>query len=288
MSGTPEPIPPKPKRFSDLRLRAISGLTIAAICFIPIYFGGPLFAVFAGLIAARIAFEWVRMSDPKAPYLAYTLMITGIVVAVTLSWLQFWIAMWIVIGVTAIVVSLERAARHGWSGSRWPWAFWGVLYLVLPSIAMVFVRTGLYVPEVAGWESLGLRSFFWILLIVIAADTGAYLGGSLIGGPKIAPKLSPKKTWAGFFSGLVFGTIIGALFAQIIDIHWINGALLAAPVVVLSVIGDFLESWFKRKLKVKDTGRILPGHGGVLDRIDSLMFAMAAFAGLAIMLPFIG
>lgn len=281
MSADPQ-VKPASKKFSDLKIRAVSGVLILLICLIPIYFGGIVFAIFAALIAARIAYEWVRMSDVSGGSIAYVLMIACIVAAVFLAWQKYWPAMWGVVALGAVTTALERMRRGGA-----PWAFFGFLYLAIPCIAMVFIRTGLY-ADAPGWSALGLRSFMWIALIVMAADTGAYLGGSMIGGPKMAPKLSPKKTWAGFFSGLVFGTLIGFFSAQMVGVESIHGLLLAIPVVVLSVIGDFLESGIKRKLNVKDTGRILPGHGGVLDRIDSLMFAMAAFTGLALLLPFIG
>ena len=281
MSADPQ-IKPASKKFSDLKIRAVSGVLILLICLIPIYFGGIVFTIFAALIAARIAYEWVRMSDVSGGAVAYGLMIICIVGAVFFAWQQYWPAMWGVVVLGAVTTALERMRRGGAS-----WAFFGFLYLAIPCIAMVFIRTGLY-ADAQGWSALGFRSFMWIALIVMAADTGAYLGGSMIGGPKMAPKLSPKKTWAGFFSGLVLGALIGFFSTQMVGVESMHGLLLAIPVVVLSVIGDFLESGIKRKLNVKDTGRILPGHGGVLDRIDSLMFAMAAFAGLALLLPFIG
>ena len=111
-------------------------------------------------------------------------------------------------------------------------------------------------------------------MVVIAADSWAYLGGSLLKGPKLAPKISPNKTWSGFLSGLLFGAFAGVLCAWATGFGLVYGFMLALPVVLFSVIGDLLESAIKRHLNVKDAGGLLPGHGGLLDRVDSLMLAV--------------
>lgn len=101
----------------------------------------------------------------------------------------------------------------------------------------------------------------------------------------MAPTLSPNKTWSGFFSGIGLACIIGVLTALFIGFSPVFGALFAIPVVVFSVIGDFLESGLKRKLDVKDSSGILPGHGGVLDRVDSLMMAVVFVAVIHVFVP---
>jgi phosphatidate cytidylyltransferase len=136
-----------------------------------------------------------------------------------------------------------------------------------------------------GFSAPGFLILIFLIAIVAAADTGAYFGGSYFKGPKIAPKLSPKKTWSGFISGFIAGSIMGAVCAFFSGFDPVMGALLAMPVTILSVLGDFLESGLKRRLEVKDTGDLLPGHGGLLDRLDSLLMVVVGVSIVLFFLP---
>lgn len=126
-----------------------------------------------------------------------------------------------------------------------------------------------------------------VLLTTFAADTGAYYAGSHIGGPKIWPSVSPKKTWAGSLGGLCLSiivcTVIGMAFGAA---HWTSFALLGAGLNLAAQLGDFFESALKRWRGVKDSGKVLPGHGGILDRIDSLLFTLPCTAALRPCSPF--
>jgi len=156
--------------------------------------------------------------------------------------------------------------------------------------SLVFTAGLLYVPMLLQFM-LGFRviEVALVLLAVIASDTGAYYAGSLVGGPKIWPQVSPKKTWAGSVGGMV--VCVGLCLAMgAVDEYWLAGAgqgrpwwmwlVLGVVLNAASQLGDFFESALKRRLDVKDSGRLLPGHGGVLDRIDSLLLAVPAYAGL--------
>jgi phosphatidate cytidylyltransferase len=116
----------------------------------------------------------------------------------------------------------------------------------------------------------GLALTLWTLAIVWATDIGAYFAGRAIGGPKLAPRISPAKTWAGLGGGVVAAGIVGLLIAVCAGLpsalHW-----LAAPLAVAAQAGDLFESWLKRRAGVKDSGRLLPGHGGALDRLDGVV-----------------
>jgi phosphatidate cytidylyltransferase len=121
---------------------------------------------------------------------------------------------------------------------------------------------------------LGRNFIFWLFAVVWSSDTGAYIFGRAIGGPKLAPNISPKKTWAGFYGGLLSSALAGACCAVIFEGSSIIGlAILSAVIGFTAQIGDLLESWFKRRFSVKDSGNIIPGHGGLFDRVDGLMAA---------------
>lgn len=120
----------------------------------------------------------------------------------------------------------------------------------------------------------GMYFTFYLLGTVWATDIGAFLAGRLIGGPKLCPKISPKKTWAGLIGGMASAGLIGYGVARGFDLTQpMMMAGLALGLAVIAQIGDFFESWVKRRSGVKDSGNLIPGHGGILDRIDGLMFA---------------
>lgn len=156
-------------------------------------------------------------------------------------------------------------------GGRMGWLIAGAFYIVLPCWALLSLRA----------ESVhGMETLFWLLAVVWAADTGAYAFGRLIGGPKLAPVISPNKTWAGLVGGIGMAAIIGVGTALLLD----HKAVLtlagwSALIGAISQAGDLIESWVKRHFGVKDTGSIIPGHGGMLDRVDGLL---AAALGVAI------
>ena len=177
-------------------------------------------------------------------------------------------------GLAVIGVQAFRAGEN--KKSRMTWAALGVFYIFIPTLLMIGLR-----GNNVGFDTVGFRRLLFVIACVIGADVGAYFGGSTFGGPKLAPKLSPNKTWSGFFSGQALAILLGAIFGHLVGIGWLSGVLLALPIAILSVLGDLFESGVKRSLNVKDTGGLMPGHGGLLDRLDSLM---AAIVGVAIIL----
>ncbi len=265
--------------FKNIGARIGSIVAILVICLTPLYLGGYWFLGLLLAIGLRIVLEWVRMSDPGAGKLAYAIPMAGMAAALILASQGLWTATLISIPITLALCLIEQRARRKSlndepdNSNLLLRCSLGFLYMVIPCLAILYVR---------GMEpkfiEAGLEKILFIVAVVAAADIFAYLGGSMMRGPKIAPKLSPNKTWSGFLSGLLFGAIAGVLGAQILGFSPWVGLMLAVPIVIFSVIGDFLESGLKRRFKVKDTGTLLPGHGGVLDRMDALMFAMTIFA----------
>ena len=174
---------------------------------------------------------------------------------------------------TVMYFEWSRIVR-GWGVG---WHVGGFAYALIPAISLLWVR------DRAG--SQGLELILWVFIITWATDIGAYFAGRTIGGPKLAPRISPNKTIAGLVGGMAAAGILAGA--------WVNYAHLdrlllpLAPVFALAAQGgDLFESWLKRRAGVKDSGRMLPGHGGVLDRLDGLvpvatLTALAVVAGLA-------
>jgi len=252
------------KKFKSLGLRAVSGLALIIICGLPIYFGGWAFALLVAIFGGRMVWEWVRMTDPGFPMLAYMIPLVSLISSLFLAQMGEWNMAIIVAFVASVLAAVERSQR-----GNIRWAALGVLYIILPSLAILWLR-----GDIAGVNSSGFAKIVFIVGIVAAADSWAYIGGSLLKGPKLAPKISPNKTWSGFFCGLLFGAAFGMICSYFTAFGPTWGLMLAIPVVIFSVLGDFFESAVKRKLNVKDAGGLIPGHGGLLDRVDSLMAAV--------------
>ncbi len=157
--------------------------------------------------------------------------------------------------------------------TRKPALAWGVLYCGLPVLALVVLRD----------RADGIVVTLWALALVWATDIGAYFAGRTIGGPKLSPRISPNKTWAG----LIGGVILAGAFGMAMHVSQglpIRLALATPMLAVLAQLGDLYESWLKRRAGVKDSGNILPGHGGIMDRLDGLV-PVAPLAALLVLLP---
>jgi len=173
----------------------------------------------------------------------------------------------------ALFVGLVAVATYWeWTGLVRTWGLvWrvaGFLYCLIPALGLLLARE----------TDNGFNLVLWIFIVTWATDIGAYFAGRSIGGPKLAPTISPNKTIAGLVGGMIAAGVLGALF-----VHWavLPGKLLwlGAPLAVAAQGGDLFESWMKRKAGVKDSGTLLPGHGGVFDRVDGLLI-VSALTGL--------
>ena len=273
----PESIKPTPEKkpiWKNLGPRALSAVAFAAISIPPLWIGGYVWAVFVLVLGLRLVLEWVRMSDSDGGLIAMAIPMAGLTIAIGYLAGGHTALTFIVLAATVLIAGLERLRRGGVL-----WAALGTLYVLVPTLLMIAIR-----GDVAGFSD-GLKVLLFIILVVIGADVGAYLGGSVFKGPKIAPSISPNKTWSGFISGVILGSIIGFITGHFMGLAPSFTLLLALPIIVFSVVGDFLESGIKRHFNVKDTGNLMPGHGGLLDRLDGLMLAIIASSGLVYLVP---
>ncbi|HVT23203.1 MAG TPA: phosphatidate cytidylyltransferase [Rhizomicrobium sp.] len=242
------------------------GALLAAIAIGALYKGGFYFALFIALVIITAAREWHRMiADGRftEEFLVTSfVVIVGVCLEVAMPG-SIW--PWAILGFGAVVSFLLATLRKRLA---W-WEAGGVLYLGIPALSVVMLRL---LP--AGGFKL-LLTFF---ISIWATDTGALVFGNLIGGPKLWPALSPNKTWAGFFGGIILAAVAGGVAFAILQLGAERGALFAASVGVIAHMGDLFESWAKRNFRVKDSGGLIPGHGGVLDRIDSTLLAAPALA----------
>ncbi len=162
----------------------------------------------------------------------------------------------------AFAAALVPAALLG-IVTRKPAMFGGFLYLAIPAFAAITLE----------WVWFGLT--FWVMIVTWATDIFAFFAGRALGGPKLAPRISPNKTWAGLIGGIVGAAVCGWAAAEYFELG-MPFLLLGAPMAVLAQAGDLYESWVKRRAGVKDSGTLLPGHGGVLDRLDGLLPVLVA------------
>ncbi|MEO8882323.1 MAG: phosphatidate cytidylyltransferase [Devosia sp.] len=253
------------RNWADLGPRFASAGILIPLTIIAVYLGGYLFAGVVGLVFAGAYREWETMVTLK-PLTPVGIVLIALVFVEAILWPLWGTPATIVVAVIGAVIALVR----GGEGSVWRAG--GQLYFGAVVIAMLAMRG----TEVTGfWAAVFLGVTVWL------TDTGAFFTGRQLGGEKLAPGISPAKTWSGAIGGLILGSIAGTLvwhFATASPL-WI-GALLAVVMSVLGQIGDLTESGLKRRFRVKDSGNVIPGHGGLMDRLDSVTFGVLFLYGV--------
>jgi phosphatidate cytidylyltransferase len=254
----------------ELAARVASGAALIAIAIVSVYFGGMVFAAWVSFAASWALREWHRLVNggalsPETVPSALAVIAVAFLAAWHLP--AFWPAIAIAAG--AIATGAVAASRKGGVA----WHAFGAFYLGIPALALVSLR------EFDLHHGLLLGA---VLVAVWAADTGALVVGKVVGGPKLAPRLSPNKTWAGFAGGIVAAGAAEAVYGWVVGGAPAQALLFGFFLALAAHCGDLFESWVKRQFQAKVTGRLIPGHGGMLDRIDSLLFA-APVAALIIL-----
>ncbi|MEE4350815.1 MAG: phosphatidate cytidylyltransferase [Pacificimonas sp.] len=244
-------------RYRDLQPRVIVGLLLIAVALLGGWQGGLIFNFLIGVAALLMFREWARMHGLRRSLRLGGFIGLGAAVVLANESL-FWLALGAVAATAAVYFRQMQVAI-------------GALYCGIPAVALIWLR---------GQEA-GYGLLIWTLAIVWATDIGAYFAGRTIGGPKLAPSISPSKTWAGLFGGMAASALIGGALTLVFTLPFSIGvaAALAAGLAVAAQAGDFYESAVKRRAGVKDSGNLLPGHGGVLDRLDGLVPVSILVAG---------
>ncbi|MGO1117488.1 phosphatidate cytidylyltransferase [Rhodovibrionaceae bacterium A322] len=251
-------------------LRTLSALVMAPPVLAAFYFGAPYSDLVLLLAGGAAAWEYAHMREGQGALSPVGLgLMACVLITVGLSALG--IAPSLVSGYLAFAtVSLALLAfLHSRSSGAVKWYAFGVLYIGLPLFCLQWLlKLGSSAPSGAG-------ILIWLLVVVWATDIGAYIAGRSLGGPKLIPALSPKKTWSGLMGGMLAAGLAGHFLAPYLSftqlpMPWLLGAGLA----VVAQAGDFLESGMKRHYNVKDASQLIPGHGGVLDRVDGLITAV--------------
>lgn len=254
-----------PRRRDSLALRVASAVVLGPAAIAASWYGGPIFPGLVAFLCVLMAYEWSRMIERAQMTPVFYALGGGSAIAMIFAAAGHYLVAFAVCtasGAAAAFASLKRSRN-------WKWAAFGAAYILAPSVALVWLR-----QDVQDGRALLLLLF----AIVWSADTGGYIAGRLIGGPKLSPTVSPAKTWAGAVGGLVAGALATVFGAPLIFGEAAHGAYIAmgASLGLASILGDMTESAFKRSFGIKDMSGFIPGHGGVLDRLDGMIFVTIA------------
>ena len=260
----------------NLVARTGSVVILAPVTLYIVWVGGATFFLFLTVIVCLVTYEWDRLNRGSGTRLSSISLATFTVVTLTIAH-QFGYPIALLVAAIALLTQVVLALYE--RGNIILGAV-GTIYIVLPFLSLLWLRS---IP----FDGRGI--VVWLLLTVWFTDIFGYFVGNVLAGPKLAPSISPGKTWSGFFGGLIGATVVGGLahsFLMPLGVFefWAGGYLLGALIGVSAQAGDLGESWLKRRKMVKDSGNLIPGHGGLLDRIDGLMIGtplLAIFVFLA-------
>lgn len=258
---------------SELRSRVFSAIALALLALGSAWYGGTIFSIVWGIAAIAVLSEWQAVIGFSGRKLWVSVAI-GAVGLVSAIGLLLWKSVPHFVGFVPVLlagfINILAFRRPSLAST---WLFFGPLYAAAVVIGPMIMRERQ--PE-------GLIIIVWLFLVVWISDIGAFFVGRRVGGPKLWPSVSPKKTWSGFIGGFLSGTLvpISAVYAAKLwlSVEWLDGwplVLLTLTTALVSECGDLFESAMKRRFGVKDSGNLIPGHGGIMDRLDS--YTAAAF-----------
>lgn len=246
----------------EMRLRLVSAIVLIPVVLGATWLDEVSFAFIVALTGTLVLHEWLRMIGAGDIVTLRWIGWIGLVLiaATALAVSTVWALLLIPVVVVAAAVAAWRHRMH--VAVRWVSA--GIVYASIAIVALIELRKG----------EDGFGAVMFVFLVAWATDIAAFFVGRKVGGPKLWRRVSPSKTWSGAIGGLVAGTLFGALVAYVLDQRVTLATLLTALVVAMAAeAGDLLESAAKRRFAVKDAGSLIPGHGGVMDRVDGLIVA---------------
>lgn len=254
----------------NLGVRFLSAALLIPLAVTSVGFGGSLYMVTISVAVSLLAIEWGGMAAPRTPVRTAAAVTAASLAAVFATRFTTFPTAWLVllIGALLTTVGFRNLTRRLTDVSA------GVLYIGGPCLTLLWLRSG----------SDGLQWTALLLAATWSADTAAFLVGNLLKGPRLQPALSPKKTWSGLLGGLAGGMAAGAaapvVAPAVFDVGLGPGwaAAVGLLIAAATMTGDLWESFLKRRFGVKDSGDLIPGHGGLLDRVDGLLFAALAAA----------
>ncbi|MGD9615675.1 MAG: phosphatidate cytidylyltransferase [Alphaproteobacteria bacterium] len=284
-SARAEPVGRPGAGLRALRLRVLSSLVLAPIAIGAVWFGWPFLPLLTAVAAAVMAWEWGRLCQGgrsggaalgATPTGMLALQPSGLVlVAAVLAAVgaASVSATGIGIGLAVVGAAVVFTVAGREPGTPAIWLASGALWIALPCVLLLWL---------AEHDGAGRAVLLWILAIVWATDIGAYAFGSRIGGPRLAPRWSPRKTWAGLLGGVFCAALVGWAAAQLLEGSAVLPlVMLSAGLAIVGQFGDLAESVAKRRFGVKDSSDLIPGHGGLLDRLDGLLAVIPAVSLLA-------
>lgn len=264
------------RSWTDLGPRLISAAVLLAMAVAGLYFGSYVFAALVGAAFAGCYREWDRMVTLRPLSKIGIALIVLLALAALVHPLFGLTGSLAVLAVAAVTATLDGSTSRSWRVA-------GVIFYGVVILAVLTIR-GEATWQIAGSFDSGLWAGVFLGTVVWATDSGAYFTGRQVGGEKLAPDISPSKTWSGAIGGLALGTLAGLVVWLLVvpQSPWWIGLAIAATTSVLGQLGDLSESAIKRRFRVKDSGDIIPGHGGLMDRLDSLTFGALFICGLGL------
>ncbi|NND49352.1 MAG: CDP-archaeol synthase [Rhizobiales bacterium] len=253
---------------SEIGLRLAAAALLIPLTLLAAWAGGIAFLCLVGIGAALVTIEWTRLTAVHAPTRsAIWPLCAAIGGLIVFALAGAAVALLALPGLVVIAAAIGSAA-----GLRPVWCAAGIIYAGLPALALVITRSD---------SEFGLIAICWLLAVVWVGDSAAFAFGRLIGGVRLAPRISPAKTWSGATAAILGAVLVGLFTAQFVADTSVAGLVIASiGVGIAAVLGDLAESWIKRRFGAKNAGALIPGHGGMMDRVDSLIFAACAATAL--------
>ncbi|AFX99001.1 cytidylyltransferase family protein [Candidatus Endolissoclinum faulkneri L2] len=258
------------ERFGDLCKRVISSLVLLPATGLLIWIGGLAFDIGILIVASCMLWEWGGLiASPFDRYrtrlILAVVMLVCFLMALAFCFPAGMVCALLFASILTLFAKHLRIVEQIWLGVA-------IIMTIIPTLGIVWMRS---------YIEFGLETVIYVITSVVATDIGAYVSGSIIGGPKLLPKVSPSKTWAGLGGGIASSMLIATIFTIVLEEARIPALVpIAICITLVAQIGDLLESAIKRHFNVKDSGTLIPGHGGVLDRVDGMMtvLPMVTFA----------